>query len=141
VEREAVRALVLDSDGRALLVQFRRPVGERTWWSTPGGGVDPGETHEAALRRELREEIGLDDFEVGPVLFEHRGEFPWAKVLYRQHNTTYLVRVDAHEPRATIDLTPEGVADVRWWTPEELQRSTEQFAPADLPERVRTLAS
>jgi double-stranded uracil-DNA glycosylase len=140
VEREAVRALVVDADGRALLVQYRRPVGEETWWGTPGGGIDPGEDHEATLRRELREEIGLHDFEIGRPLYEHAGEFPWAKVLYRQHNTTYLVRIDAHEPRATIDLDAEGVVGVRWWTPDELAASDERFAPPDLPQRVRRLA-
>jgi TDG/mug DNA glycosylase family protein len=141
VPREAVRALVLDADGRALLVQYRRPVGPDTWWGTPGGGIDPGEDHEAALRRELHEEVGLHEFEIGPFLYEHVGEFPWARVLYRQRNTTYLVRVHAHEPRATVDLDAEGVADVRWWTPAELGASREQFAPPDLPERVRRLAA
>jgi TDG/mug DNA glycosylase family protein len=141
VDREAVRALVLDADDRVLLVQFRRPVGDRSWWGSPGGGVEPGESHEAALRRELREEIGLHEFEVGPRLFEHLGEFPWAKVIYRQRNTTYLVRVHAHEPQATIDLEPEGVAAVRWWTADELAASPEQFAPPDLPERVRRLTA
>jgi TDG/mug DNA glycosylase family protein len=139
VEREAVRAAVVDADRRLLLVQFRRPVGDESWWGTPGGGIDPGESHEEALRRELREEIGLHDFELGPKLFEHLGEFPWAGVLYRQRNTTYLVRVHAHEPAATIDLAPEGVANVRWWPPDELAASHEQFAPPDLVERVRTL--
>jgi G:T/U-mismatch repair DNA glycosylase/8-oxo-dGTP pyrophosphatase MutT (NUDIX family) len=139
VAREAVRALVLDADGRALLVQYRRPVGDETWWGTPGGGVDPGEDHESALRRELREEVGLHEFELGPRLHEHVGEFPWARALYRQRNTTYLVRVPAHEPRATIDLDAEGVVAVRWWTPGELARSRDQFAPPDLPERVRRL--
>jgi G:T/U-mismatch repair DNA glycosylase/8-oxo-dGTP pyrophosphatase MutT (NUDIX family) len=139
--REAVRALVLDADDRTLLVQYRRPVGDDTWWGTPGGGIDPGEGHEEALRRELREEIGLHDFELGPLLYEHVGEFPWQRVLYRQTNATYLVRVHAHEPAATIDLGPEGVADVRWWTPEELAASPERFAPPDLPARVRTLTT
>jgi G:T/U-mismatch repair DNA glycosylase/8-oxo-dGTP pyrophosphatase MutT (NUDIX family) len=141
VPREAVRALVLDADGRTLLVQYRRPVGDETWWGTPGGGIDPGEDDVVALRRELREEVGLEAFELGPELWEHVGEFPWARRLYRQRNTTYLVRVHAHEPRATIDLDAEGVADVRWWTPAELAAAGERFAPPDLPERVRSLTS
>jgi TDG/mug DNA glycosylase family protein len=141
VEREAVRALVMDADGRVLLVQFRRPVGDTSWWGSPGGGIEPGESHEAALRRELQEEVGLDDFELGPMLFEHHGQFPWAKQLYRQRNTTYLVRVREHHPRATIDLVPEGVVGVRWWTVEELESSVEQFAPPDLPSRVRNLTA
>jgi len=75
--------------------------------------------------------------EVGPRLFEHVGEFPWARVLYRQQNTTYLVRVHAHEPAATIDLAEEGVVDVRWWTESELAASDARFAPPDLPRIVR----
>jgi len=141
VEREAVRALVVDADDRVLLVRFQRPVGDASWWGSPGGGIDPGESHESALRRELHEELGLADFELGPLLYEHHGEFPWAKQLYRQRNSTYLVRVDRHEPRATIDLLPEGVVDVRWWTLEEMAASDVQFAPPDLVERMRTLAT
>ena len=137
VEREAVRALVVDADRRVLLVQYRRPVGDLTWWGTPGGGIDPGETHDEALRRELREEIGLEEFDVGPPVHEHVGEFPWAKQLFRQHNTTYLVRVQKHHPVATIDLEPEGVADVRWWTVDEMERSGERFAPPNLAEIIR----
>ena len=140
VRREAVRALMLDADDRVLLVQFRRPVGDESWWGSPGGGIDPGESHEQALRRELREEVGLGEFDLGPMLYEHEGRFAWNGTLYVQRNTTYLVRVDRHEPRATIDLAPEGVAAVRWWTRQELAASREQFAPTDLPERVRTLA-
>ena len=139
--RVAVRALVIDDDDRVLLVQYRRPVGDETWWGTPGGGVDPGETDAQALARELREEIGLHEFDVGPPLFEHEGEFPWARELFRQSNKTYLVRVREHEPRATIDLAAEGVVDIRWWSRSELETADAQFAPPDLPERVRNLTS
>jgi TDG/mug DNA glycosylase family protein len=139
--RVAVRALVIDDDDRVLLVQYRRPVSDETWWGTPGGGVDPGETDEQALARELREEIGLHEFELGPVLFEHVGAFPWARQLFRQMNKTYLVRVRDHEPRATIDLSTEGVVDVRWWSRSELEATDAQFAPPDLLERVRNLTA
>lgn len=141
VPRKAARALVVDRRGRVLLVRYRRPVGDDTWWGTPGGGIDAGESHEMALRRELREEVGLEGFELGPRLFEHVGEFAWARQLFRQVNTTYLVRVHEHEPRATIDLASEGVADARWWTPAELEDSGTRFTPVDLLERVRTLAT
>jgi double-stranded uracil-DNA glycosylase len=137
--RIAVRAVVVDDDERVLLVRYARPVGDETWWGTPGGGLDGGENDEDGLRRELREEVGLHDFELGPVLFEHVGEFPWNKRLFRQQNRTYLVRIHAHEPVASIDLSQEGVIGVRWWTLDELAVSDERFAPADLPERVRTI--
>ena len=139
--RAAVRALVIDDDDRILLVQYRRPVGDETWWGTPGGGVDPGESDEQALARELREEIGLHEFELGPVLYEHVGEFPWARELFRQVNTTYLVRVREHEPRPTIDLAAEGVVEVRWWSRGELEATDAQLAPSDLLERVRNLTA
>jgi double-stranded uracil-DNA glycosylase len=139
VERAAVRALVVDRRGRVLLVRFFGPGRDRSWWGSPGGGIEPGEAHEQALARELLEEIGLERPTVGPLLFEHVGQFPWAKRLYRQRNVTYLVRVDEHEPKATVDLSAEGVAEVRWWTLAELAASREQFAPPDLLERVRSL--
>jgi G:T/U-mismatch repair DNA glycosylase/8-oxo-dGTP pyrophosphatase MutT (NUDIX family) len=139
VEREAVRALVVDRDDRVLLVRFWGPGRDRSWWGSPGGGIEPGESHEQALVRELHEEIGLQRFDLGPLLFEHSGEFPWAKQLYRQRNITYLVRVVEHQPETHVDLAAEGVAEVRWWTVDELAASGEQLAPPDLVERVRSL--
>jgi 8-oxo-dGTP diphosphatase len=56
-----VAAVVLvDPDGRVLLAQ--RPAGKAMagLWEFPGGKVDPGETPEAALIRELAEELGID---------------------------------------------------------------------------------
>jgi NUDIX domain len=62
--REAVRCLVLDGAGRALLVRYGGDPGGG-WWGPPGGGLEAGEDHLAAARREPREELALDDLEVG----------------------------------------------------------------------------
>jgi 8-oxo-dGTP diphosphatase len=51
---------LVDADGRVLLAQ--RPAGKvmAGLWEFPGGKVNPGETPEAALIRELAEELGID---------------------------------------------------------------------------------
>lgn len=48
-----VGAIVTDDENRVLLIR------EHDRWQTPGGEVEPGETHETALRREVEEETGL----------------------------------------------------------------------------------
>lgn len=52
--------VLVDADGRVLLA--KRPKGKTLegLWEFPGGKVEPGETPEAALIRELREELGID---------------------------------------------------------------------------------
>ncbi|RYE57825.1 MAG: (deoxy)nucleoside triphosphate pyrophosphohydrolase [Rhizobiaceae bacterium] len=55
-----VAAALIDADGRVLVQQ--RPAGKPMagLWEFPGGKVEPGELPEAALIRELREELGID---------------------------------------------------------------------------------
>lgn len=55
-----VAVALVDGDGRVLLAQ--RPEGKSLagLWEFPGGKVDPGETPEAALVRELKEELDID---------------------------------------------------------------------------------
>jgi TDG/mug DNA glycosylase family protein len=138
--RQAVRGLVIDADRRVLLVRFEHPVSRHSWWATAGGGVEPGETDEQALRRELLEEAGLREFELGPLVHSREHTFPWAASIVHQDERFYLVRVGRHDAVPTIDVAAEGVTDVRWWSLDELERTTERIVPAALAALVRTLA-
>jgi double-stranded uracil-DNA glycosylase len=138
VDRAAARALVLDRDDRVLLVQFRDDEGQ-VWWATPGGGIDEGEDAEAAIRRELAEEAGLVDFELGPEIWRREHVFAWLGRILRQRERIFLVRVDEHEPAPTADLPAEQVFELRWWTLAELDAAAETLVPASLARFVRLL--
>ena len=62
---------LIDADGRVLLAE--RPEGKSMagLWEFPGGKVEPGETPEAALIRELHEELGIDTWQscLAPLTF------------------------------------------------------------------------
>ncbi len=83
--RESVRALVLDPDDHVLLVRFHWDglEFEEGFWANPGGGLEPGKTRAAALRRELAEECGLPVEEIGPEIWTKTAHFralllfPW----------------------------------------------------------------
>ena len=128
-ERTAVRALLVDDRGRVLLFRYGDDYG--SWWISPGGGQEPGEDDLETLRRELREECGLREVAVGPLVAEwsHWGieEQGFGSGVSR----LYLVRVASFEPQPELDLRAEGSLEERWFTPDEL---------GTLPTRPRNLA-
>jgi 8-oxo-dGTP pyrophosphatase MutT (NUDIX family) len=79
-----VRAVVIDAQGRVFLVKHSYVTG----WHLPGGGVETGETIEAALARELEEEGGIT-LRGAAVL---HGVFFNARVSRRDHVAVFVVR-------------------------------------------------
>ena len=66
IGRQTARAILIDEHNRLLLIKRTRP-GQAAYWTTPGGGVEDTDVSvEAALRRELLEELGAEVAEVTP---------------------------------------------------------------------------
>jgi len=137
VERAAVRGLVLDPDGRALLLRWVRPRGS-AWWVTPGGAIEPGESELEALRRELHEEASLTNPAIGPCIWKREFVSPWGSGWFVQRERYYLLRVDPGDVNVPL-LLDENVHEHRWWTVEEIEASDALFAPSRLAELLRDL--
>ncbi|KAI9013581.1 NUDIX hydrolase [Hyaloraphidium curvatum] len=139
--REAARGLIVDPAGRVLLVRFEFPAGTR--WATPGGGIEPGESPLDAVRRELREEVGLADPAIGPHLWTRLHVTPFTDGKWDgQRERVFLVRTDAFEPQPEMtwdELRAEYVHELRWWTLEEIETSADTFIPRALGILLRTV--
>lgn len=143
--RRSSRIILMDADGAALLFFTAAPDSSR-WgrWITPGGGVDPGETHEQAAIRELFEETGLVVDSVGEPVFTIDFDVAWDSADHdRGHAEYYALRCERFEPVSTnwtddehIDVTAHG-----WFTAAELLATGQPFEPYDLPRLLRVVAT
>jgi 8-oxo-dGTP pyrophosphatase MutT (NUDIX family) len=138
--RVAARVLVIDPEGCVLLFRGFDPGRPEagSWWITPGGGLDDGESIEDAARRELREETGLDVADVGPRLFERRVEFAFEDNHFDQTEYFFCVRADRFPVDRTewTDIEQRSVLEHRWWTAAELAATAERVYPEGLAARL-----
>ncbi|MEU6079817.1 NUDIX hydrolase [Streptomyces sp. NPDC047108] len=140
--RRVARVVLLDPDDRILLLHGFEPADPAsTWWFTPGGGLEDGETREQAARRELAEETGITDVRLGPVLWRRRCSFPFDGRRWDQDEWYYLARTEQTrtETSGQTDLERRSVTGLRWWTYEELSATRETVYPTRLAGLLRTL--
>ncbi|MEM8631860.1 MAG: (deoxy)nucleoside triphosphate pyrophosphohydrolase [Pseudomonadota bacterium] len=113
---------LIDVDGRVLLAQ--RPEGKSMagLWEFPGGKVEPDETPEAALIRELQEELGIDTWEscLAPLTFASHGYETFHLLM-----PLFACRKWQGTPRAQEGQT------LAWANPKDLR--SYPMPPADLP--------
>jgi 8-oxo-dGTP pyrophosphatase MutT (NUDIX family) len=136
-QRPTVRVLLLDPQDRLLLVRgrFTREQAGPGFWFTVGGGADPGETAAATALREVREETGFEDVEIGPEVWRHEllGWLPnGEKVLFRER---YVVARCAGGEPCCEGWEPhehELMDEMRWWTHAEIAASDDQIFPEGL---------
>ncbi|MFI9027211.1 NUDIX hydrolase [Streptomyces sp. NPDC053560] len=142
VLRRVSRVVLLDPEDRVLLMHgFEPDEPSRTWWFTPGGGLEGAESREEAALRELAEETGITDAELGPVLWRRECSFPFDGRRWDQDEWFYLARTRSTVTRLSglTELERRSVAGLRWWTVAELSASHETVYPTRLAELLRTL--
>jgi ADP-ribose pyrophosphatase YjhB (NUDIX family) len=142
--RRNARLVVLDGQGRILLFRYERSQGSGEHaWCTPGGGVNAGESFEDAARRELWEETGLRDVELGPCVWTRDVEFAMLSEPVRSDERYYLVRALAHEvDTANMEEFERGFhRGHRWWSAAELAATDELVFPEPLAELLAPLAA
>lgn len=134
--RNAARVILLDEAGRVLLFRGGDPHRPEagTWWFTPGGGLDDGETVEQAARREVREETGLVITDLGPVVLERRVEFEVEGQRFDQEEVFFRVSVAGFDVdnREWTDLERRLMLEHRWWARDELAATTDTVYPEGL---------
>lgn len=118
MKHQAVRAIII-KDGK-LLTMHRNKFGME-YYTLIGGGVDLGEINETALRRELREETGLEVGAVRLVFIEDAGE------LYGEQYV-YLCEYKGGEPTLSADSEEAKISAMGQNTYEPLWLSTSELA-------------
>ena len=140
--RRAARMVLLDSEGRVLLFRANPamdPDGRGSWY-LPGGGIRPRESPEHAARRELREETGIGDVELGQVIAQRAGvRFRLRGRVVVQDEWYVLGRVAAPRvgPGRGHDGERDPIAGHRWWSLAELDELDLVVSPPDLADFVR----
>jgi len=115
-------AALIDADNRVLIAQ--RPAGKSMagFWEFPGGKIEPGETPEQTLARELDEELGIEVCEtcLAPLTFASHAYEKFHLLM-----PLYLCRNWEHE------VTPKENQEIAWVR--AMRLTDYKMPPADLP--------
>ncbi|WP_124726880.1 (deoxy)nucleoside triphosphate pyrophosphohydrolase [Staphylospora marina] len=117
---DVVGAVIRNESGDVLCALRSETMSMPNLWEFPGGKIDPGETPEETLVREIREELGCD-IRVGNMVEDTLHDYPGVRVRLITYEATII--------RGTP--VPREHAELRWLPVSELE--TLNWAPADIP--------
>jgi len=118
-----VAAIIQNSDCVLVAKRFGRP-GRSGQWEFPGGKVEPGESPERALEREISEELGIK-IRVGEAFVESTWEYDHATI----HLSSFFAEIVSGDPR------PHDHEEIRWINTREILLL--DLLPADRPIAAR----
>jgi ADP-ribose pyrophosphatase YjhB (NUDIX family) len=138
-----VRAIVINDLGEVLLMKMTFPWFAEPVWIAPGGGLGDGETAVDGLRRELQEETGRSDLQIGPQVWERRFVVEYEARIVHAYERYFVVPTERFTPDAQ-GLEEQELAwfkGFRWWRVDELLGSSEQTSPDTLPSLLARVAA
>jgi 8-oxo-dGTP diphosphatase len=116
-----VTAAIIVRENRVLVAR-RKPGGKMSgYWEFPGGKLDPSESPEDCLKREIEEELGIRDLLIHRHFITTLHTYPFAAIELMVFLCT----------SKTVPRSSEAHDAIEWATLDELQKYT--WAPADLP--------
>ena len=125
VERRSARAILIDNEGRLVLIKRTKP-GREPYWTTAGGAQDGDASIEAAMHRELLEELGAEAIGASQVFL---ASFRSATGLHVQH--FFVTRLVGLDP--ALRTGPEFTDPVRGaYDPDRVDLRGDELAGVDL---------
>lgn len=133
----SVGALIFNDNGEILLCKRSQlATNERGSWEAPGGGVEFGETREAAIKREMKEELGID-IEVLEVL--HVSDELLEKDKQHWVPTTYITKIIAGQTPQIME--PHKCDEIGWFSLDKLPEPLSMITQIDVAAYKKKVAS
>ena len=110
INRTTVKALI-EKDGKVLILKDEKGV-----WELPGGKIDNSESEEETLRRELNEELGIENAKIGQKIHTFDFEVNFKDTLFQFHAIVRLCEIDEQ----SLVISPEH-SEIKWIEIEDIK--------------------